>query len=982
MVEVCVGPSELHLKKELTALRKARFLRDPETCSSYRSPLSSKSFAPSNNIIKNNNNIIKSNGTPKRKKVYLYNWRKSSERSEEEESLGEEESIQSKSDSCPKIETPVRRTLRRAKKSSVYKKNAIRNVSKLLLETVSNSNNNSNNISSINVRNNNLGENSDNNNNNSRNGSPFFSGSCGSWSNPARILRNMRRERENSSLSCTPVSTSSYYGHGASFDADDLLENNNKKGCGIPCYFAKRSGFYSNSPSLCGVTSVYKRPNSSNKSKYLKNDSSPVLPLLRNGGVQSEFDSESDEISTNFGELDLEAVSRLDGKRWSTSCKSIECYETGTAGTTSQKGFDAEQRSLTQKYRPKSFDEIIGQNLITQSLSNAILRGKIAPAYLFQGPRGTGTTKPCNTCTSCLNPNPHHIIEIDATNKKSMSKILQTVKNSPNGSVSTRYTVFIIDECHMVSSKTWSSFLKLLDEPLPRVVFVLVAVESENIPRAIISRCQRFVFGKIKEVDVICRLRRILVSENLDADLDALDLIAVNCEGSLRDAETMLDQLSLLGKKITANLVNDLVGVVSDEKLLDLLELAMSSDTAETVKRSRELMDSGIDPMALMSQLAGLIMDIIAGTYRLASSKRGGSGSGRNLTEGELERLQQALKILSDAEKQIRLSSERSTWFTAVLLQLGSSTLSEASQSQSRSTSSKQSVSRALTESTQKNNSCESERRRMERRGEEEGERMEEIWRMCIERCHSNSLRVLLAEYGKLVSMNENKGVIIAVIAFENPEIKSRAERYLSSITDSIETVVRRTVQVQLTLKTGIPFPASPNTGNQIPVISEGSSSQKRTNQRLENAWLQTGIVKPEKNQVLPAVNGVAGQKRVEHAVNGVAGQKRVELSELSEDLIREIRDLRIEVPIPGLSGTDERGRGISPSLLHSRKIDEMGYESGPGCNGLLCWRTQRPRVRKANQGTNVESNKSSGLSLFGPCGKPKVKESRLKKST
>ncbi|KAH7661115.1 DNA polymerase III clamp loader complex gamma/delta/delta subunit C-terminal protein [Dioscorea alata] len=116
-----------------------------------------------------------------------------------------------------------------------------------------------------------------------------------------------------------------------------------------------------------------------------------------------------------------------------------------------------------------------------------------------------------------------------------------------------------------------------------------------------------------------------------------------------------------------------MVGVVSEEKLLDLLEIARSSDTTETVKRSRELMDSGVDPMALMSQLAALIMDIIAGTYQLANSRtRASVLGGRSLTEVELEKVQQALKILSDAEKQLRLSSVRSTWFSAALLQLGS----------------------------------------------------------------------------------------------------------------------------------------------------------------------------------------------------------------------------------------------------------------------------------------------------------------------
>ncbi|KAK2425238.1 AAA-type ATPase family protein [Trifolium repens] len=179
----------------------------------------------------------------------------------------------------------------------------------------------------------------------------------------------------------------------------------------------------------------------------------------------------------------------------------------------------------------------------------------------------------------------------------------------------------------------------------------------------------------------------------------------MNADGSLWDAETMLEQLSLLGKRITTSLVNKLVGIVSDEKLLELLELAMSADTAKTVKRSRELMDSGVDldPMVLMSQLVGLIMDIIAGSYAVVDTKPDGSFVGDRSCFGThyqystcLEKVisaldffsymsENALKLLSEAEKLSRTSSERSTWFTVTLLQLGSQPSSDHTQSSSSS---------------------------------------------------------------------------------------------------------------------------------------------------------------------------------------------------------------------------------------------------------------------------------------------------------
>ncbi|PWA91134.1 AAA-type ATPase family protein [Artemisia annua] len=130
-----------------------------------------------------------------------------------------------------------------------------------------------------------------------------------------------------------------------------------------------------------------------------------------------------------------------------------------------------------------------------------------------------------------------------------------------------------------------------------------------------VKQCQKYLFNKIKDSDIVDRMRKISEEDNLDVDCDALYLIALNVEGSLRDAETMLDQLSLLGKIITTDVVN--------EVLMELLELTMSSNTADTVKIARELMDLGIDPVVLMSQMAKLIMDIIAGTYQVVEARYG-----------------------------------------------------------------------------------------------------------------------------------------------------------------------------------------------------------------------------------------------------------------------------------------------------------------------------------------------------------------------
>ena len=205
---------------------------------------------------------------------------------------------------------------------------------------------------------------------------------------------------------------------------------------------------------------------------------------------------------------------------------------------------------------------------------------RIALAYLFHGPHGTGKTstarifkaalsclatvdtKPCGICKECaefFSGNGTNLIEVDASNRKSVSRIKHLLDNIPPSGSSSHYKVFVVDECHMVSSSVWSAFMKFLDEPLPRVVFIFITIDPDNLPRAVISRCQKYVFSRIKDIDTVCRLRKICIKENLDVELAALNLIALNSDGSLRDAETMLDQLSLLGKKITPSLVNDLV---------------------------------------------------------------------------------------------------------------------------------------------------------------------------------------------------------------------------------------------------------------------------------------------------------------------------------------------------------------------------------------------------------------------------------------
>eukprot|EP01018_Ginkgo_biloba_P023092 Gb_02960 [translate_table: standard] len=573
---------------------------------------------------------------------------------------------------------------------------------------------------------------------NSRSGSPLLtrdlmnSGEQNGNNKKGYCSRNFSKDASRQKEgSYTPTSTCSYSRNGdriasivgswdgTAFSGDDEMDGLDlpRQGCGIPCYWSRtpkhRGSGGSFSPSLSDSVRrkvgcmVARNQTASQKesplatvnnkrSSYMLGSAIEGLPLLIDGGEgrASSGDGVSDGRLTDFGELDLEAATKLDRRRRSRQRSQDQQELALTSGSRELALYEDRHRSLSQKYRPRSFDELVGQNIVVQTLVNAILRGKIAPVYLFQGPRGTGKTstarifaaalnclspenlRPCGFCRECIDfasGRSVDVREVDAASSNGIERVKTLLKNVALAPSFSRFKVFIIDDCHMLAFETWTALLKSLEEPPGHVVFIFITTDSDKLPRTAVSRCQKYLFPKIKDNEVVSRLQKLAIEENLDIDLDALDLIAAKSDGSLRDAETMLDQLSLQGQRITLSLVHELVGVVSDEKLLDLLELALSADTARTVRSAREVMDAGIEPMTLMSQLASLIMDILAGSYKLADIKGKGTFFRRHaLTEEELERLRRALKILADAEKQLRVSNDQTTWLTAALLQFGS----------------------------------------------------------------------------------------------------------------------------------------------------------------------------------------------------------------------------------------------------------------------------------------------------------------------
>ncbi|KAJ8771274.1 hypothetical protein K2173_026451 [Erythroxylum novogranatense] len=482
-------------------------------------------------------------------------------------------------------------------------------------------------------------------------------------------------------------------------------------------------------------------------------------------------------------------------------------------------------RTLSQKFRPKSFHELVGQTVVTKSLLCAISRGRIASLYLFHGPRGTGKTsasrifaaalnclslrenKPCGLCRECVmffSGRSKDVKEVDSVRINRAERIRSLLKNAAIPPLSSRFKVFIVDECQLLHADTWATFLNSLDNLSQHVVFLLITPDLDKLPRSAVTRSQRYHFPKIKDDEIASRLGSICVEESLEFDQLALNFIAAKSNGSLRDAETMLDQLSLLGKRITLPLAHELIGVASDDELLDLLDLALSSDTSKTVTRARDLMRSRIDPMQLVSQLANLIMDILAGKCQEESSEVRRKFSQRYASEADMHRLSLALKILSETEKQLRMSKNQSTWLTVALLQLSS--IESSSLDSSDSKSSLRNVNDRDGNLCRSSSTGEGLKRLIPGSYDALGfegdpkSTLESVWKRATDFCQSNSLKKFLRKRGKLSSVQVDKDLAIAELEFHHPDYVSKAEKSWKLIASSLQAVLGCNIEIRMNL--------------------------------------------------------------------------------------------------------------------------------------------------------------------------------------
>ena len=289
-------------------------------------------------------------------------------------------------------------------------------------------------------------------------------------------------------------------------------------------------------------------------------------------------------------------------------------------------------KALYRTYRPSTFEEVAGQKHIVKTLKNALATNKIAHAYLFCGPRGTGKTSmakllakalnceeglghQCNHCSNCLavSDGSHpDVIEIDAASNNGVDEVRDLIEKVKYSPIKGRYKVYIIDEVHMMTSGAFNALLKTLEEPPAHVVFILATTEAHKVLPTIVSRCQRYDFSKVDDEDIIKRLKEIFAKENITYEEDALKSITTLADGGVPDALSIADQvIAYSGSNISEKDVEDLFGLASIEEKVDFLNKINEQNTKYVLEKMNKFIEAGVDIKRLTTDMLDILKDVI-----------------------------------------------------------------------------------------------------------------------------------------------------------------------------------------------------------------------------------------------------------------------------------------------------------------------------------------------------------------------------------
>ena len=453
---------------------------------------------------------------------------------------------------------------------------------------------------------------------------------------------------------------------------------------------------------------------------------------------------------------------------------------------------------LHHKYRPTRFDELVGQDPITCTLKQALKTDRIAPAYIFSGPRGTGktssarifakslnclksekaTTVPCGECEICKGINSGNaldVIEIDAASNTGVENIRELIERSRFAPAKARWKVYVIDECHMLSTAAFNALLKTLEEPPRQVVFILATTDPQRVLPTILSRCMRFDFRRIGLQDLNRHLINIAKQEGILIDEEAISLIAKHSQGGLRDAESLLDQVSLLPPPITQTNIINLIGAVPEEELIKLAKSLTNKEPSSILDICNSLINKGKEPIAILQGIASILRDLVI--TKVANNQS-------NLCDISKENfpiledlskstsLDQILKLqakLKGSENYIRNSNQPKLWLEIHLLGMLANEDSELNK-KTKEPSVKTNLSNNYDandkyKQSEKQDSTIKEKLIKENSNQEESqhnenENLDDIWRKIIAILELPSTKMLLSQQAKLIKLGSDHAEI------------------------------------------------------------------------------------------------------------------------------------------------------------------------------------------------------------------------------